>query len=208
MNGFLETLTLASALSTLFIAGVVAIEFLRRKFGYSPEITRRVVHIFSGLCTILDYLLLPSVWFLILISTSLIGIALSQKLGWLTSVHNVKRRTFGEVFLPVGSLTTYLVSAIPTGISNPKYFLPALLIMTFADAAAGITSDLLKLARKSWQGSAVFFAVTVLILAAFETYLPIALFIAAALTGVERISKLGSDNFTVPAVAAALLRLF
>lgn len=208
MNNFFETLLLASVLSTLFIAGVVSIEFLRRKYSYSPEITRRVVHIFSGLCTILDYLLLPSTWFLILISTSLVGIALSQKLGWLTSVHNVKRKTFGEVFLPIGSLSTYAISAIPTGLSNPSYFLPALLIMTFADAAAGITSDLLKLARKSWRGSAVFFLISTLILLAFGTNLPIAFAIAASLTGVERISKLGSDNFTIPVMAAALLRLF
>lgn len=207
MNGFLETLALASALSTVFIAGVVVIEVLRRKFGYSPEITRRVVHVFSGLCTILDYLLLPSIWFLVLISTSLVGIALSQKLGWLTSVHNVRRRTFGEVFLPVGSLSTYLISSIPSGSSNPKVFLPSLFIMTFADAAAGITSDLLKLARKSWRGSAVFFALSVAILLAFSINFAAALVIAAILTIVERVSKLGSDNFTIPASAAALLLL-
>ena len=208
MNEFLATFTIASLLSSLFIAGVVGIEFLRRKYQYSPEITRRIVHIFSGLCTILDYLLLPGIWFVVLITTSMVGIYLSQRRGWLTSVHNVKKRTFGEVFLPIGSLATYAISLDGFGNSRIIYFIPALLIMTFADAAAGITSDLLKLQRKSRRGSAVFFLVTFAILASFQEVALTAFFLAVTLTLVERWSKFGSDNLTIPVAAALLLRFF
>lgn len=208
MDNFLGTLLLASALSTFYISGVVALEIARRRFGYSPEITRRIVHIFSGLSTLLDYWLLPGVWFIILIGTSLVGIAASQKFGWLTSVHSVRRRTFGEVFLPIGTLATYWVSVGNLGESNWQYFVPALLIMTFADAASGITSDILKLQRKSWRGSLVFALVSAAILLGFGAEPLVAIAMATALTAVERFSKLGSDNLTVPLAASLLLRFF
>jgi dolichol kinase len=192
---------LALALSTGYLLVMVALEAAKRKFGFSPEITRRFVHIWSGLYTILDFMLLPSFWFLILIAISLGGIALSQWFGWLTSVHKVKRRTFGEVFLPMGSLATWAISQ-----GDPKVFIPSLLIMTFADSLAGITSDLLKQPRKIWRGSVVFFAVTAIILG-LGTQLDLlrAFIMAAALTAVERFSPLGSDNATVPVGAALFL---
>ncbi|MEY4450965.1 MAG: hypothetical protein RLZZ380_86 [Actinomycetota bacterium] len=208
MDEFLGTLILASTLSALFISGVVGLEVARRRFGYSPEITRRVVHIFSGLCTLVDYLLLPPIWFIILISVSLVGIAASQKFGWLTSVHSVRRRTYGEVFLPIGTLATYCTSALNLTESDWKYFVPALMIMTFADSASGITSDVLKLQRKSWRGSLVFALVSSFILLSFGLGVIKALAFAMVLTAVERFSKLGSDNLTVPLTGSLLLRFF
>lgn len=208
MDNFLGTLALAASLSAFYISGVIGLEIASRRFRYSPEITRRIVHIFSGLVTLLDYWLLPGVWFIILISTSLVGIAASQKFGWLTSVHSVRRRTFGEVFLPIGTLTTYWVSLSNHGESNWQYFVPALLIMTFADAASGITSDILKLHRKSWRGSLVFALVSSAILLSFGTEPLEAFAVATALTAVERFSKLGSDNLTVPLAVSLLLRFF
>lgn len=192
---------LALALSTGYLLVMVTLEAVKRKFGYSPEITRRAVHIWSGLYTILDFILLPSFWFLALIGISLVGIALSQWFGWLTSVHKVKRRTFGEVFLPIGSLATWAISQ-----GDPKVFIPSLLIMTFADSLAGITSNLLKEPRKIWRGSIVFFAVAAIILGLGTQLDLLRVVIAAAvLTAVERFSPLGSDNATVPVGAALLL---
>jgi len=202
MPSLLNTLLLASALSTFYIGTVAGLEWARRKFNFSPEITRRVVHVFSGLSTLLDFLLLPGPWFLALIAISLVGIAASQKFGWLTSVHEVRRRTYGEVFLPVGTLSTYAATS-----GEPRLFIPALLIMTFADAASGITSDLLRLQRKSLRGSAVFFAVATGILLGFATPIWHAVLFAFVLTVVERISKWGSDNLTIPLAAGLLLRL-
>lgn len=195
---------LALALSTGYLLVMVALEAAKRKFGFSPEITRRIVHIWSGLYTILDFLLLPSFWFLILIVISLVGIALSHWFGWLTSVHRVKRRTFGEIFLPIGSLATWMICQ-----GDPDIFIPSLLIMTFADSMAGITSDILKQPRKLWRGSLVFFAVAAIILG-FSTPLELfkVLIAAATLTLVERFSPVGSDNATVPISAALLLLAF
>lgn len=198
----MEIFVLASILSAAYITFLVILEVLRRKFGYSPELTRRLVHIVSGISTLVDFLLLPSPWFLALISISLVGIAASQYFGWLTSVHKVKRRTFGEVFLPVGTLSTWAITQ-----GDAKLFVPSLLIMTFADAAAGIVSDILHAKRKVWQGSAVFFAVAFAILFVYVANPFSAIIVALGVTAVERLSPYGSDNASVPIASAALLLL-
>ena len=161
------------------------------------------MHIVSGVSTLVDFVLLPSVWFLALISISLVGIAASQYFGWLTSVHKVRRRTFGEVFLPIGTLTTWTISQ-----GDPKIFIPSLLIMTFADSAAGLVSDFMKAQRKVWQGSVVFLAVAVVLFATTgRVDLVQAILFGLAVTLVERFSPIGSDNTTVPVASALLLLL-
>ena len=195
-------LLLAWLLSMLYIVPVVGLEIARRRFGFSSEVTRRVVHVFSGLCTLLDFVLLPGGWFLALIAISLVGIALSQRFGWLKSVHAVSRRTYGEVFLPLGTISTYFVSQ-----GNAHHFVPSVLVMTLADAACGVVSDLLKLQRKSWQGSLAFAFVSLAIMLVAGVGAWKCLVLAAALTVVERVSRRGSDNLTVPVASALLMTL-
>ena len=195
-----NNLLLAMLLSGFYIGPVVALEWARRRFGFSSEITRRVVHVFSGLCTLLDFWLLPGPWFPALIGISLVGIAASQRFGWLKSVHAVGRKTYGEVFLPLGTISTYLVSQ-----GNPHYFVPSVLVMTFADAACGVMSDLLRMKRKSWRGSLVFAVVTLGIMLAAAVDVWRSLVLAVALTALERISGRGSDNLTVPLGSALLM---
>lgn len=196
-----NALPLAVALSLLYLVVLVSIEVFSRKLGWSSEITRRIVHIWSGICTLLDFVYLPSALFLALISISLVGIALSQKFGWLTSVHDVKRNTFGEVFLPIGTLITY---AISQGVAT--IFVPSILVMTLADSLAGITSDLLHKPRKTLLGSLVFFASAVVVLG-LSSPINLATSMTTALiaTLVERFSPIGSDNTTVPVATALLL---
>ena len=197
----METFLLALGLSVGFLVVVLAIEILKRKRKVSSEITRRLIHIFSGLYTVLDYFLLPAAWFIALITLSLIVMAISQRYGWFSSIHDVKRRTYGEIFLPIGTLLTYAISQ-----GRPEIFIPSIFIMTFADSFAGITSDMLKKERKVFQGSIVFFVVAFLLLVE-NTHLPTGHIWLAALvvTLVERFSPLGTDNATVPVATALLL---
>jgi dolichol kinase len=197
----METFLLALGLSVGFLVVVLAIEILKRKRKVSSEITRRLIHIFSGLYTVLDYFLLPAAWFIALITLSLIVMAISQRYGWFSSIHDVKRRTYGEIFLPIGTLLTYAISQ-----GRPEIFIPSIFIMTFADSFAGLTSDLLKKERKVFQGSIVFFVVAFLLLVE-NTHLPTGHIWLAALvvTLVERFSPLGTDNATVPVATALLL---
>jgi len=197
----METFLVALGLSVGYLAVVLAIEFLKRKRKISSEITRRLIHIFSGLCTVLDYFLLPSAWFIALITISLVVMVISQRFGWFSSIHDVKRRTYGEIFLPLGTLVTYAISQ-----GKPEIFIPSIFIMTFADSFAGLTSDMLKKERKVFQGSIVFFVIAFLLLIE-NTHLPLGHILLAALTVtlVERFSPLGTDNLTVPVATALLL---
>ena len=191
------------AMSALFLGFIGTVEFLKRKFSLSSELTRRVVHIGAGLCTILDFYFVPGWPFVVLISTSIGIIGYSYLKNFFTSVHNVTRHTYGEIFLPFGSLSAYFIT-----IGEPAAFLPALLIMTFADSLAGLTSDFFKQPRKMWRGSVVFFVVALVILLTTSSLnLPKALISALVLTVVERYSPKGSDNLTVPAFAALLVVL-
>jgi dolichol kinase len=197
----METFLLALGLSVGYLVVVLAIEILKRKRKVSSEITRRLIHIFSGIYTVLDYFLLPAAWFIALITLSLIVMAISQRYGWFSSIHDVKRRTYGEIFLPIGTLLTYAISQ-----GRPEIFIPSIFIMTFADSFAGLTSDLLKKERKVFQGSIVFFVVAFLLLVE-NTALSLGHIWLAALvvTLVERFSPLGTDNATVPVATALLL---
>ena len=197
----METFLLALGLSVGYLVVVLAIELLKRKRKVSSEITRRLIHIFSGIYTVLDYFLLPAAWFIALITLSLIVMAISQRYGWFSSIHDVKRRTYGEIFLPIGTLLTYAISQ-----GRPEIFIPSIFIMTFADSFAGLTSDLLKKERKVFQGSIVFFVVAFLLLVE-NTALSLGHIWLAALvvTLVERFSPLGTDNATVPVATTLLL---
>ena len=197
----MDTFLLAVGLSALYLAVVLLIELARRKLDVSSDITRRVIHIFSGIYTVLDYFLLPAAWFLSLIFISLVVMTISQRLNWFTSIHGVKRKTYGEVFLPLGTLITYAISQ-----GKPEIFIPSMFIMTFADSFAGLTSDMLKKERKVIQGSLVFFVIAFLLLIE-NTHLELGQIFACALivTLVERFSPVGSDNATVPVATALLL---
>lgn len=191
------------AMSALFLGFIGAVELVKRKFSISSEITRRVVHIGAGLCTIIDFYYVPGWPFVVLITTSIGIICYSYLKNFFTSVHNVTRHTYGEIFLPFGSLSAYFIS-----LNEPTAFLPALLIMTFADSLAGLTSDFLKQPRKIWRGSLVFFVVALVILLFSTKFDPIfAIGIALVVSAVERYSPKGSDNLTVPAASALLVVL-
>ena len=200
----MDTLLQAILLALLYIALLVTLEVTKRKFRLSAEITRRIAHIFTGLCAILNFSLLPGNWFLSLVVISLVGTLISHRFGIFTAVHAVRRKTYGEVFLPIGTICAYLIAS-----GDAEIFIPSILILTFADSFAGLVSDYLKQQRKLKRGSLVFFAVALtVLLATTNLNLGFALLVSVVLTLVERYSPLGSDNFTIPVAAAALLLLF
>lgn len=192
----------AIGLSVLFFAIFGGLEWCTRRFAWSPDYTRRAAHILSGGLVLLDYYLLSPVVFVVMVASSTVLIAISQRLRFSRAIHFVDRRTYGEVFLSLGFLAAFFID------SSPEVFLPSVLILTFADSFAGITTDILKKTRQTVAGSVVFLVVTIVILF-FTTSLP-ALFVvgaALALTVVERVSPWGSDNTTIPATAALLLTI-
>lgn len=200
---FWSELTKAVLLSIAFVAVFVLMEALKRKFKLSPELTRRFAHLMSGFFALLDFFLVQPLTFVIMLFSGLAFISISHWKNIFTSIHNVKRSTLGEVYLPIGQILTYFLAQ-----GNVQVFVQSILIITFADSLAGLTSDLFKAERKMVRGSIVFFAATLAILRfTSPAELWWLIVISLALTFVERFSPKGTDNITVPVAASLLLLL-
>lgn len=192
----------AIAICMGFLSIIVCSEILMRKGFINVNISRRFSHIASGLFAIYMALNFSPELFLLCNGGLLIFIALSYWRNLLRSVHNVKRKTYGEVFLPLGIFVTYALWH-----NTLDVFVTAVLVVTIADAAAGIIGDLRRNARSSRIGSVVFFACTITILLLSGHSIPEAASIAFITTVVEKISPYGSDNLTIPITIAMLVSL-
>lgn len=202
---------IALGISLIFCVSFAGIELIKRKFGISPEIMRRFAHMVSGCVVLLEYIYLPPTWVVSLIIGGGILFYIFSRLNLLTSVNEVERQTYGQYVLSLGYLCTYIVS-----VSNPRVFIPAILIITFADSLAGLVGTLLKSKIRTWAGSITFFLVALGILIGYgdgltypwnEMYF-FASVCAFILTLVERQTPLGFDNVTVPVAAALFLLTF
>jgi phytol kinase len=193
----------AIAFSALFFATFGSLEWCTRRFGWSPNYTRRVAHVLSGVLVLIDYFFISPIVFVLLVAGSTVLIGLSQWFQFARSIHNVSRRTYGEVLLSVGYLVAHAIN------SAPEVFVPSVLVIMFADSLAGIATDLRGQTRHGVAGTVVF-AVVALVILLTATTVPwyTAIAIALSLTVVERVSPWGSDNVTIPAAAAVALSLF
>lgn len=197
--------TYVITLSALFLGAFAAIEFSKRRFNLSTEYTRRFAHVVSGFLVLLNHALLSPLAFVFMVLGAGCAILATSILKIGTAVHDVERRTYGEFVITFGYLGAYALSFI-----NESVFLPAILVLTFADPLAGLMGNLLKSPRKTLAGSAVFFVVSVIVIVLTCPFVPLAstIGVAAIVTGVERISFRGFDNLTVPITTAALLLAF
>ena len=199
-----QLILLVVGVSLLFGVVFGAIELIKRRFGVSPEIMRRVAHIASGILVIIDYYCLPQLVFVPLVASGAVTFYMFSRRKMLTSINEVSRRTIGQYVLTFGYLAAYFI-ALP----DLSDFVPTVLIVTFADSLAGLAGTLMKAERKTWLGSAIFLGVAfgLLIATGVATAVP-ALLIALSLTAVERFTPFGLDNFTVPVASALLLLAF
>ena len=188
--------TIALALS------FVALERLVRTRGVATEITRRVAHVLACLFALLVHTLVP-VWLFVVFSIVFAALMwLSRHFHVFTAIHKVRRRSLGDVYLPLGIGVAALLGQADTAV-----FVAAVLILGLADVAAGLVGDYLRSSRKTWWGSGAFLAVSVIVLALCG--FPVAPVVAVALlaTVTERYSPLGTDNVSIPFVVAGLLAL-
>ena len=121
-----------------------------------------------------------------------------------SSIHDVKRKTYGEIFLPIGILIAYLISNGP----NINY-LSSILILTISDPLSGILSDLKPSDRNSILSFLVFFlsTLTILLVIYGQGKFIYIILLAIIITVTERVSLLGTDNLSIPLVSNVLLKL-
>jgi uncharacterized protein (TIGR00297 family) len=213
--------------SILFGALLVAIgsaEFLRKRYQFSIKITRKFIHIITGIFIAVAPLVLFSKIPLLIISGLFILVNIfASKLHWMPGMHATEKVSYGTVFYPI----SFFILAFFLWQNHKTILVIAILIMAIADAMAAIVGENIKKPipyqisgeLKSFQGSAVMFATTFII-----TLLGLKLFaqidnltvavtqaiwisgmVAIITTACESISFKGSDNLTVPLGAAFVL---
>ena len=199
MSGLSGALVFGAATVGL-AASFVVLERLVRTRNVPTEITRRVAHILACLFALLVHAVLPF-WLFIVCSVVFAALMwLSRHFHVFTSIHKVRRRSLGDVYLPLGIGVAALL-----GGSDAAVFVAAVLILGLADVAAGLVGDYLRSSRKTWWGSGAFLGVSVIVLALCGFGLVPVIVVALLATATERYSPLGTDNISIPLVAAALL---
>lgn len=193
---------IALACCLLFLTILILIELIVRKGAMPSKISRRLAHLASGLFSLFMWLEFSPAVFLVCTGLLIVVIAISYAKRALRSIHNVERKTHGEIYLPVGIFITYLIAH-----EHPDVFVPAILIMTFSDVVSGVISDWRDKGRASRWGSVGFLLTTLTILLIIGISPMAATSLALILMAVELISPYGSDNLTIPITASILLLL-
>ncbi len=200
--------------AVVFLALLGSVEAATRRWKILADDSRRIAHVSSALvaASLPVFMAFGSV---VVLSVGFIAVmVVAKRMDLFPAVHSVDRSTLGEVYFPLGvALTAALVpERLP--------YAYGVLVMGVSDAAAsyagqrhGHLAYRVFSASKTWLGSAVFGATTVVITAVAlglsgHRALPAAALSAAlaiVLTAVEGVSGGGVDNAVLPVAGAALL---
>ncbi|WP_282027733.1 hypothetical protein [Ruegeria faecimaris] len=205
-------LALASVAALLGLMAVV--RWLAQKVGLSAEVQRKLMHVGTGLFTLVLPWIFPERWpIYMLIGVTLIVMLIlrlprfSQGLG--ATLHSVERTSYGDFLLALSVGLCLLLAG-----ENTLYYVLPIAVLTLADAAAALAGTTYGTKRyvvedgeKSLEGSVVFFVVTLLVAIIcflFSSKLPpsnimmLCLMVAAFGTLVEAQSWRGFDNLFLP----------
>lgn len=199
----------------------VILETLRRKLALSNEYSRKLIHVLHGLVVISWGFWLPDNF---IIGFELVFLACMfvfkyvvsrwPQLGWM---YDVKRRSYGEYFYPVGVILAVLIT------NDSWIFAVAVAQLAITDAVAALVGKTLGRSNeykvfgstKSVAGSAAFFvtAQALFLAVVLPTHsVPVILTgimllgLSAFLTLLENVSIYGSDNLILPLATAYLLQ--
>ena len=220
------------AISYAYASGLLAVaELLRRRLAVGQELTRKFVHICAGMW-VFGVMALFERW-----ETGVLPFASFIAVNYLLYRHRLVKAIDSERDSPG---TVYFAAVIallfgllwrPQGpVDRAPVAAAAVMALTWGDALAALVGVRLGRHRytvgrsvRSWEGSAVMFAVSALAIALTLALLPgsglsplaaalppgrilpVALLAAAAATLAEAVSPHGSDNLTVPLAAAGVI---
>ncbi|MBN1480976.1 DUF92 domain-containing protein [candidate division KSB1 bacterium] len=201
----------------LLLVIVTLSELIRRLFKWSPEATRKLVHIVVGIVVATTPFVLHSMWpmvFLGVLFTAIDFIAVRR--GLFPGMHGTARHTYGTVFYPI----SFVILTVTLWNHHKLILVTSMLIMAISDAMAAIVGERAQKPlflhfgpeKKSVQGSVAMFLTTFFIVmltcqvAVILGYYDLSLWrifwiagvIGIIATASEVISAQGSDNLTVP----------
>lgn len=188
---------------------LAAAEWMRRR-GSRPETTRKLVHVASGLQAAAFPWMFETPWSVAAIAAGYaVLMAWTERSRRLESVHGVRRRTSGGLCYPAAVALVFALAH-----RRPEAYVPAILVLALADAAAALVGSACGRTRyrapggrKSVEGSLAFFAVAlpaVGIPLFVLTSLPLPSvmlwsgLVAAIACGLEALASGGTDNLLIP----------
>ena len=214
-QNLLHTVYLAIAYLALFASA----EILYHKLNIQAEITRKYVHVITGLLTLLFPPLLSNHWYVLLLSGSfLIILIASLQFNFLPSINAVKRVTRGSLLYPFIVYGCFLVYTEYGHLM--LYYIP-ILILAICDPIAALVGKKWPIGHyttfgytKTLSGSLGFLLMAILISLAIMIGIEGVSFKIAIITSVsvglitvfaEAITHRGYDNLTIPASALLVL---
>ena len=204
----INTAILAVSFLTLF--GFA--ELLYHIFKIEAELTRKLVHICTGILTMLFPIMLDNHWLVLFLCTSfLVILVLSMKFDLLKSINAIDRKSRGSILYPI---VVYIIYLIYTQFDNYVFFYLPILTMAVCDPIAALVGKRWPIGsykvgkdNKTMAGSSAFAMAglvlsMVLLLNMTDLSWGNALLVGAAVTlvaaFVEGISQNGYDNLLIP----------
>lgn len=186
----------------------IFIELITRKSKLNKELSRKLAHILAGTSAAFLPLIMSFKEIMILSLLFLPVMLISKRKNVFSSIHEVNRRTHGEIYFPIAIFVTALL------FPDKELFMFGVLVMSLSDGFASMFGQKygkrkykLWQGQKSYIGSSVFFIITLIIGLIIATQIPIWLIVscALALTFVEASLSGGMDNLVLPPVASGLI---
>ncbi|MCF0069472.1 hypothetical protein LZD49_03255 [Dyadobacter sp. CY261] len=212
----IPVLTLAACFLTLFGVAECLYRFLKVK----AEWTRKIVHICTGLLTLLFPLMLSNHWQVLFLCGSFLLILLaSLKFGWLPSINAIDRFSYGSILFPIVVYLLFLIFQLAQ--KGPVVFYLPILILAICDPVAALVGKRFPVGRykvwdcgKSLSGSMAFLVAALLVTVATFYCLgnvsgaaSLIVLIPVTATVSEALGVKGMDNLTIPASVVTILFL-
>ncbi len=206
-------------IAVAFGALLATAEWLRARWQWPAEWTRKWVHLGGGgICLFIPFLI-ESHWAVLVLSLGLGGLFIgSRAAGWLQSVHAIKRKSRGSEYYPVVVYLLFLLSN-----DQPWLFSICILVLAVSDSAAALVGGhfgklrfVIEDERKSVEGALAFLLSTfVVVLIPLLLWNPLeselwpdepqiwhyvlaSVLIGLLVTCFELISLHGKDNLFIP----------
>jgi phytol kinase len=199
-------------------------EVLYHKFSINAEYTRKLVHIGTGILTLLFPVFLTSHWYVLLLCSSFAALLLlSLRFNFLKSINAIDRESHGSISYPAAVYGTFLFYKWMSGpdASYLAYYYVPMLTLACCDPIAALCGKRwpwrvyqVGKGTKTMTGS-IAFAISATLLALvllstlseldFTTTLLLSLVVGIATATAEARSSKGLDNLTIPATAMLVL---
>lgn len=200
------------ALIILASASLIAVaELLKRKLALSTAFTRKFAHVTTALVACVAPLFVTRVEIIIVSLIFAVALFCGRWSRLFSAIHSVDRKTFGDVFLPLG-VAGAAFFFLPHDIHAFQF---GILVMGVSDALAGFVGERFGKHsveifgnKKSMEGSAAF-SLSALVIGAFFIPTTLSLIcVTAILTLTEFFAVYGLDNLILPTLAGFMLQIF